>query len=48
MLVWQCVEVAIHCQIYRDRVAAHEIARMPFERGLQTEVVQHTRAKAES
>ncbi len=47
MFVRQSIEVAFGLEIYVDRVAAHTIAGMPFERRLQAEVIEHAGAQSE-
>jgi len=47
MLVGQRCEVAVHPKLRADRIAAREVADVPFQRGLQPEVVEHARTEAE-
>ncbi len=47
VLVRQRVEVAVDLELDVDRVAAREVADVPFERGLQAEVVEHAGPQAE-
>src|SRR5262249_46229804 len=47
MAIGKAVEFSFYRQIDVRTVTTREVAHVPFERGLETEVVQHTRPKAE-
>jgi hypothetical protein len=47
MAIGKAVEFSFYRQFDVRTVTTREVAYVPFERGLETEVVQHTRSKAE-
>ena len=47
MLFRQEIEVAVDRELDGDAEAAAEVSHVPFEGGLQTEVIEHARAQAE-